>query len=114
MAIISQNSHSFSLYNSELVISVFIKPRQRSFSTGKKKKGGKKGAGQQSDTETETTTAEHAAEEDKFAAARQSTHEETHVDQSLFKPFSLGDVKKIQSTPDHQVTIKLIMVKATI
>jgi len=75
---------------------------QRDFSSAKKKKGGKKGAGQQSDAESSSVESAEP-EEDRFAAATHSRAEEAVVDQSLFKPFSLGDVRKIQSTPDHQV-----------
>lgn len=35
-------------------------------------------------------------------AANAAKTEELHLDQSLFKAFELGDIKKIQSTPDHQ------------
>jgi D-hexose-6-phosphate mutarotase len=40
--------------------------------------------------------------EDFAAASKVST--ELHVDKALFTPFSIGDVKKIQSTPDNQVS----------
>lgn len=48
--------------------------------------------------------AEHTEEvEDSFAAASHSKVEEAApLDHTLFQAFSLGDVKKIQSTPDHQ------------
>ena len=74
---------------------------QRDFSTGGKKKKGKRAgeAGTASDSEA-------VAEEQPVAAqqARQVVHEvEIPLDRALFQPFSLGDVKKIQSTPDNQV-----------
>jgi ATP synthase F1 delta subunit len=70
----------------------------RDFSNGKKKKGGKKKEGQLSDTEGGAT----AQEEDSFAAAREAKpQEDLKLEQSLFQPFTLGEVKKIQSTPDH-------------
>jgi len=69
---------------------------QRDFSTGKKKKGGKKkNPGDASD-------AEGTAAEDDFAAASRAQAPAAPLDKSLFTAFSVGDVKKIQSTPDHQ------------
>jgi hypothetical protein len=63
--------------------------------SSKKKKGGKKkAAGEVSDAEVSA--------EDEFAAARHGTVETPVLDNSLFQAFSLGDVKRIQSTPDHQ------------
>lgn len=85
----------------------------RDFSNGKKqKKGGKwRQPGSQSDAEsasgTEAAGAEEepvvavaekeniVAEKESFAAPAQDKKEELHLDQSLFKPFTLGDVKKI-------------------
>lgn len=52
------------------------------------------------DAETET-----AGEDEKFAEARHGTQDELHLDQSLFAPFTLGDLKRIDSTPDHQVIL---------
>jgi ATP synthase F1 delta subunit len=68
---------------------------QRDFSTGKKKKGGKKkNPGDASDAEVSA--------EDEFAAASHAQTPAAPLDKSLFNAFSVGDVKKIQSTPDHQ------------
>lgn len=53
-------------------------------------------------TDNEGSSTERA-EPESFAAAHDAKHEELHLDQSLYKPFELGDVKKIQSTPDHLV-----------
>jgi hypothetical protein len=41
--------------------------------------------------------------EDTFAEARKPRNENLHLDKSLFQPFDLGDIKKIQSTPNHLV-----------
>lgn len=80
----------------------------------KKKKGGKK-AGEASDTESmsqaeetqaptrEETPARQETPVRQEAPAKQENREPLKLDQSLFQPFNLGDVKKIQSTPDHQV-----------
>jgi len=63
--------------------------------SSKKKKGGKKkAAGEVSDAEVSA--------EDEFASARHGTAEAPVLDNSLFQAFSLGDVKRIESTPDHQ------------
>jgi hypothetical protein len=74
---------------------------KRDFSNGNKKKKGKRAGepGTASDSEV-------AAEEQQPAAtqARQPVQQEDlQLDRALFSAFSLGDVKKIQSTPDHQV-----------
>lgn len=83
-------------FTSQRAFSV-VNQEMRDFST-KKKKGGKKSAASQSDAEA---SGNEGAEDDKFAAARHSHTEHADVDRSLFTPFTLGDVKKIQSTPDH-------------
>jgi hypothetical protein len=79
----------FSVYNAEV----------REFSK-KTKKGFKKNKlpGEVSDAELTGT------EEDAFTAAAQPAQEQEdlNLDKTLFQPYSLGDVKKIQSTPDHQ------------
>jgi ATP synthase F1 delta subunit len=63
----------------------------REFSTKKKK--GKKGPGEASDAEQ--TSAEEPA------ASYRNVEALPTLDKALYQPFSLGDVKKIQSTPDH-------------
>jgi hypothetical protein len=75
---------------------------QRDFSNGKKKKGGKKAAAGQSDAE-QSSVESNEPEEDRFTASAASKSDDAPLDQSLFKPFNLGEVRKIQSTPDHQV-----------
>jgi hypothetical protein len=89
---------TFSLYQSQV----------RDFSNGKKvKKGKKKGEGV-SDAEGSATAeggaegaTEERVEDESFAAARQGKPEELHLAQDLFKPFSVGDVKRIDSTPNN-------------
>jgi hypothetical protein len=41
--------------------------------------------------------------DDKFAAAKTKSTEQVKVDESLYKPFNVGDIKKLTSTPNHQV-----------
>lgn len=42
------------------------------------------------------------AEDDSFAAAQTAQPSDVKLDKALYQPFSLGDIKRIQSTPDHQ------------
>jgi hypothetical protein len=101
VVVAAQSFRSFSIFSQEQVSSsLFVfKLMQRDFSTGGKKKKGKGQHGTASDAET--ATAETPASEERRGAVQ---HEELHLDRSLFQPFTLGDVKKIQSTPDHQVS----------
>ena len=69
----------------------------RYFSKKNKNKGKKKNPGEVSDAEAT------GAEEDSFAAATEHhAQEPLDLKRSLFEPFSLGDIRKIQSTPDNQ------------
>eukprot|EP00347_Sterkiella_histriomuscorum_P002720 403367065 len=86
-----QRVQAFSVYNYE----------SRDFS--KKNKGGKRSAQSASDVEGDTPQQEQRQPAQDFsAAASQAADTNVPIDRALFTPFSLGDVKKIQSTPDNQ------------
>jgi hypothetical protein len=76
---------------------------QRAFGPPKRKKKRFGGSGSGSDGEfvTEDENDSQQARRLDFSAATAQQPSEP-VAQELFKPFSVGDVKQIQSTPDHK------------
>lgn len=85
----------------------FLTP-QRAFSNGnknKKKKGFKK-PGEVSDAEASLSGSEA---EETFVAPTPQQSQQSHqseplsLNRDLFQPFTVGDIKKIQSTPDNKV-----------
>lgn len=56
------------------------------------------------DAEHSSQETEPAGGEDRFAAdaSRRGQTEEVKLDKNLYQPFSVGDVRKIQSTPNNE------------
>jgi len=74
----------------------------RSFAPKKKK--GRKADQEASDNESqaEEDHADSRQEESQDSQVHSAPLEDLNLDKELYQPFSLGDVRQIDSTPDHQ------------
>ena len=95
------------LKQSQKQAAALLSVQQKAFAPKKKKKVSADGVGAGSVTEeepveretyTQSTSTQTSSD---FSAALKAAPLEA-VDKSLFKAFSVGDVKQIQSTPDHK------------
>lgn len=104
--VVSQPSMNFAIYNTQAVRLPYLLVNllQRYFSNGKKGKKGKKRPEDATDAEASPIEdPDYSRKDNRFDGARQASEDQVNLSQDLYKPFNLGDVKRIDSTPDHQV-----------